>query len=115
MDTMKLVELRQLAKEKQINGYSKMTKTTLINVLSDKIKPSKSIARSATRDVFKKTDIEQKSVSDNIDWDTLLRNTTKQKLIDYAKGKCSAKMTKQEILDEILFSATKQIFIDLSK
>lgn len=103
METMKLAALKQIAKERQIDGYTKMTKKMLIDVLSDKVEAPKSV------DV----------VVDNIDWDTLLRNTSKQKLIDYSQNiKCptiSNKMTKQEILDEILFTVTKQVFIDLTK
>lgn len=106
MDTMKLAELRLTAKEKHITGYTKMNKKMLLEALTEK-----PVVESSPPKVVEPT-------SDNIDWDILLRNTNKQKLIDYSKTvNCTSittKMTKQEILDEILFTVTKRVFSDLT-
>lgn len=132
MDSMKLGELKALAKERNVKGYSKMSKQSLLDALKPDQECEKGVCelpidKPVDAEPVEKID-QQKDKrqpknakktdeqSIDIDWDNVIKKASKLKLVTYGESigaKVAAKMSKQDLLDEILYHVTKKVYTDL--
>jgi hypothetical protein len=73
MESLKLSELKSLAKERNVKGYSKMSKKSLLDAL-----------KSCKEDVCPLVPVRpEKSIE--IDWDNVLKKTSETRLVSYGE------------------------------
>ena len=116
MDSLKLGDLKSMAKTRKIAGYSRMNKRALLDALDVAVpNDCETVSVKECENGICKL-AEKPKVSNDIDWDLLLKKVGKQTLVAY--GECvkitlSSKKGKRELLDEILLAATKKVYDDL--
>jgi|SRR5579864_8755954 len=129
METKKLTELKSMAKEAKIPGYSKMSKSELISSLSceggqckislpdpeTKLETVSEDAKPHPKPERKK--IAKRSRSESpIDLDSLLKKVTKQQLMTYATKlnvQNGQKLSKEHLMDAIIEKAVSNLISDI--
>jgi hypothetical protein len=126
METKKLTELKSMAKEAKIPGYSKMSKSELISSLSceggqckislpDPETKLETVSEPHPKPERKK--IAKRSRSESpIDLDSLLKKVTKQQLMTYATKlnvQNGQKMSKEHLMDAIIEKAVSNLISDI--
>jgi hypothetical protein len=126
METKKLTELKSMAKEAKIPGYSKMSKSELISSLSceggqckislpDPETKLETVSEPQPKPERKK--IAKRSRSESpIDLDSLLKKVTKQQLMTYATKlnvQNGQKLSKEHLMDAIIEKAVSNLISDI--
>lgn len=115
METKKLSDLKALAKQMGVGGYSKMSKPELIKVLKQKEEPEICCEGAVCK--LEPDSTQDEKNPEEIDSDAVLKKITKTKLIERAKQmgvSVKPKQEKREILNEIISKMTKNLLQELS-